>query len=67
MAKYFTGRNDETEAHVLDALRISPRDSNAGIWNDRGVGRGGLWPRRRISYLGELVNRMSEIRKLRRS
>jgi TolB-like protein/Flp pilus assembly protein TadD len=29
--KYLTGRNDETEGHVLEALRISPRD--IGAWN----------------------------------
>jgi TolB-like protein/class 3 adenylate cyclase len=32
MAKYLTGRFDETEGHVLEALRISPRDTSAGIW-----------------------------------
>jgi Flp pilus assembly protein TadD len=31
-AKYLAGRNDETEAHVLEALRISPRDIYAGNW-----------------------------------
>ena len=30
MAKSHSGRNDETEAHVLEALRISPRDADAG-------------------------------------
>jgi tetratricopeptide (TPR) repeat protein len=30
--KYFVGRNDETEAHVLEALRISPRDTFAWVW-----------------------------------
>jgi hypothetical protein len=29
--KYLTGRNDETDGHVLEALRISPRD--IGAWN----------------------------------
>jgi tetratricopeptide (TPR) repeat protein len=32
LAKYLTGRTEETEAHVLEALRISPRDSRAGAW-----------------------------------
>jgi tetratricopeptide (TPR) repeat protein len=31
-AKYITGRNNETEAHVLEALRISPRDAYAFVW-----------------------------------
>jgi tetratricopeptide (TPR) repeat protein len=32
VAKYVMGRNDETEAHVLQALRLSPRERNAGSW-----------------------------------
>ncbi len=32
VAKYVSGRNGETEAHVLEALRLSPRDRNAGVW-----------------------------------
>ena len=32
LAKYFTGRNEETEAHILEALRISPRDTYAFFW-----------------------------------
>ncbi len=32
MAKVFSGFNEETEAHILEALRISPRDSNAWTW-----------------------------------
>jgi tetratricopeptide (TPR) repeat protein len=32
MAKYFLGRGAETEAHVSDALRLSPRDSRAFLW-----------------------------------
>jgi tetratricopeptide (TPR) repeat protein len=32
MAKYFAGRSEETEAHILDALRVSPRDSYAWSW-----------------------------------
>jgi tetratricopeptide (TPR) repeat protein len=30
--KIYTGRSEETEAHVLDALRLSPRDSVAFGW-----------------------------------
>ena len=32
LAKYFTGRAEETESHVLEALRLSPRDTNAYTW-----------------------------------
>jgi tetratricopeptide (TPR) repeat protein len=32
MAKYVIGRNDETEGHILEALRVSPRDRDAGAW-----------------------------------
>jgi hypothetical protein len=32
MAKYLLGRNDETEGHILEALRLSPRDRDAGGW-----------------------------------
>ena len=32
MAKLFAGRNEETEGHVLEALRISPRDTRASGW-----------------------------------
>ncbi len=32
MAKYMLGRNDETEAHILEALRLSPRDRSTGAW-----------------------------------
>ena len=32
LAKTLVGRNEETEAHILEALRISPRDSNAWSW-----------------------------------
>jgi TolB-like protein/tetratricopeptide (TPR) repeat protein len=31
-AKYVSGRGEETETHVLEALRLSPRDSNANVW-----------------------------------
>ncbi|MDB5604962.1 MAG: adenylate cyclase 3 [Bradyrhizobium sp.] len=32
MAKYFVGRAEETEAHILEALRLSPRDIYAYRW-----------------------------------
>jgi hypothetical protein len=32
MAKYFIGRNAETEAHVGEALRLSPRDTQVYVW-----------------------------------
>jgi tetratricopeptide (TPR) repeat protein len=32
MAKYFVGRAEETEAHVREALRLSPRDVFANRW-----------------------------------
>ena len=32
MAKYHIGRAEETEAHVQEALRLSPRDTYAYIW-----------------------------------
>jgi tetratricopeptide (TPR) repeat protein len=31
-AKYVTGRGEQTEAHVREALRLSPRDTNANVW-----------------------------------
>jgi tetratricopeptide (TPR) repeat protein len=32
LAKYLIGRNEETEAHILEAFRISPRDTYAFFW-----------------------------------
>ena len=32
MAKYFVGRGEETEAHIQDALRLSPRDTSVYLW-----------------------------------
>jgi tetratricopeptide (TPR) repeat protein len=32
LAKYFIGRNVETEAHIHEALRLSPRDVSANVW-----------------------------------
>jgi tetratricopeptide (TPR) repeat protein len=32
VAKFFTGRAEETENHVLEALRFSPRDTEAYAW-----------------------------------
>ncbi len=31
-AKYLLGRGEETEAHVNEALRLSPRDTLADRW-----------------------------------
>ena len=32
LAKVFLGRAEETEAHIAEALRLSPRDTTAYIW-----------------------------------
>ncbi|MCA6114344.1 winged helix-turn-helix domain-containing protein [Bradyrhizobium sp. WSM 1738] len=32
LAKYYLGRPAETQGHILDALRLSPRDSGAAAW-----------------------------------
>jgi TolB-like protein/Flp pilus assembly protein TadD len=32
MTKYILGRNDETEAHIREALRLSPHDRSSGVW-----------------------------------
>jgi TolB-like protein/class 3 adenylate cyclase/cytochrome c-type biogenesis protein CcmH/NrfG len=32
LAKFFAGRNDETEAHILEAMRVSPRDTRLPYW-----------------------------------
>ena len=32
LAKFFAGRNEETEAHIREALRISPHDRLASSW-----------------------------------
>jgi TolB-like protein/class 3 adenylate cyclase len=37
LGKIYLGRPEETEAHVLEALRLSPRDTVANIWMN-GVG-----------------------------
>jgi TolB-like protein/class 3 adenylate cyclase len=31
-AKYVLGCGEETEAHVMEALRLSPRDTSANVW-----------------------------------
>jgi TolB-like protein/Flp pilus assembly protein TadD len=32
LAKFYLGRSEETEAHIREALRLSPRDNNAYRW-----------------------------------
>ena len=32
MAKVFIGRAEEAEAHINEALRLSPCDTNAHVW-----------------------------------
>jgi tetratricopeptide (TPR) repeat protein len=32
LAKYFLARGEETEGHIHEALRLSPRDTNAYRW-----------------------------------
>ena len=32
LGKHFAGRDEETEGHILEALRISPRDTRASYW-----------------------------------
>jgi TolB-like protein/class 3 adenylate cyclase/Flp pilus assembly protein TadD len=34
LAKYFIGRTEETEGHILEALRLSPRDQQIYYWMD---------------------------------
>jgi TolB-like protein len=43
MGKYFAGRAEETEAHILEALRLSPRDVHAYRWKQFvGIAKGQL-------------------------
>jgi TolB-like protein/class 3 adenylate cyclase/Tfp pilus assembly protein PilF len=32
LAKLFDGHPEETESHILEALRVSPHDTEAGVW-----------------------------------
>ncbi len=32
LGKHFVGRSEETAAHIQEALRLSPRDTNAYLW-----------------------------------
>jgi tetratricopeptide (TPR) repeat protein len=44
--KFFVGRAEETEAHIIEALRLSPRDTSAYIWmHSAGIAKNmlGLW------------------------
>jgi TolB-like protein len=34
LGKIFIGRAEETETHIVEALRLSPRDTNAYVWTD---------------------------------
>ena len=46
LGKHFVGRADETEAHVAEALRISPRDTMSHMWmNYAGIAKSkpGSW------------------------
>ena len=58
LAKYFTGRAEETESHVLEALRLSPRDTVAYRWmNIVGFAKLGSRPRRGSRHLAAPVYR----------
>ena len=58
LAKYFTGRAEETESHVLEALRLSPRDTDAYIWmTDRRLRKAPSRPRRGSRRLAAPVYR----------
>ena len=38
--KIFIGRAEETEAHIVEALRLSPRDTTAYVWmNNAGLAK----------------------------
>ncbi len=53
MAKYFIGRSEETEAHVQEALRLSPIDTNAYLWmNFAGFAKLCSWRRRGRGHFG---------------
>jgi tetratricopeptide (TPR) repeat protein len=43
LAKYFTGRAEETESHVLVALRLSPRDTDAYRWMNTPASQSSVW------------------------
>ena len=43
LGKQFIGRSEETEAHILEALRLSPRDTMAYVWmNIAGIAKNHL-------------------------
>ena len=43
LGKIFIGRAEETEAHIAEALRLSPRDTMAYIWmNAAGIAKNHL-------------------------
>ena len=42
-ARFYVGRAEETEAHIVEALRLSPRDTLAYLWmNHAGVAKNHL-------------------------
>ena len=52
--KIFIGRAEETEAHVAEALRLSPRDTLAYVWMSyAGIGEG---PPRQLRASGRVVS-----------
>ena len=58
VGKNLTGRYEETEAHVLEALRISPHDRRAGMWSMIAASAKLLaWPRRGGCCMAQSVDR----------
>ena len=43
LGKIFIGRAEETEAHIGEALRLSPRDTLAYVWMTFGASRSSTW------------------------
>ncbi len=64
MAKIFIGRGDEAEAHVKEALRLSPRDPQAPMACDNRHGRALHRPRRGrgslVAPLGQSLSRSAQ-------
>ena len=54
LGKIFIGRAEETEAHIAEALRLSPRDTMAYVWmTNRGRGEA---PPRQLRASGRVVS-----------